>query len=310
MKKISIVVPIFWNESNIPYTVPRLLGLVNSLKDKETEIIFVDDGSGDHSLSMLLDERKKDPRIKIIKLSRNFGSMQAIAAGISKASGDAVGVITSDLQDPPELFVEMIKKWEEGSKVVMAVRVDRDESFLQKTFATIFYRLLARFALKDYPAGGFDFFLVDKQIAAEISSIREKNTNIMSLVFWLGHERSSLSYVRQKRLHGQSRWTFTKKVKFFIDSFVAFSYAPVRTISGFGLIVALLSFLFGIYVISQAVFGKIPVQGYAALMVVTTFLLGLIMIMLGIIGEYLWRTLDEVRKRPPYVIDEVYGFDK
>ncbi len=309
MKKLSIIVPIYWNEPNIPHTVPRLQKLLDSLEGFESELIFVDDGSGDRSLEMLLAEQKMDARIKIIKLSRNFGSMQAITAGISYANGDCVGMITSDLQDPPELFGEMIKKWQEGNKVVIAVRSDREESYLQKSFAKTFYWLMARFALPEYPAGGFDFFLIDKQVAKEVVAIKEKNTNIMSLIFWLGHRRSSISYVRQKRMYGKSRWTFSKKAKFFIDSFVAFSYAPVRIISTIGLITAAISFAFGIYVIIEAIRGAIPVAGYAALMSVTTFLLGLIMIMLGIIGEYLWRTLDEVRKRPPFIVDETFGFE-
>ncbi len=308
MKKLSIVIPVYWNEPNIPHTVPRLQKFLDSLKGFESELIFVDDGSGDRSLELLIAEQKKDPRIKIIKLSRNFGSMQAITAGISRATGDCVGMITSDLQDPPELFGEMIAKWQAGNKVVIAVRSDREESFSQKLFAKIFYKLMARFALAGYPAGGFDFFLIDRQVAKEVVAIQEKNTNVMSLIFWLGHRRASISYVRQRRQHGKSRWTFMKKIKFFIDSFVAFSYMPVRFISTIGLFTALVSFAFGIYVIISAIFGKIPVQGYAPLMAVITFLLGLIMIMLGIIGEYLWRTLDESRKRPPFIIDEIYGF--
>ncbi|MFA6459156.1 MAG: glycosyltransferase family 2 protein [Candidatus Paceibacterota bacterium] len=310
MKKLSIVVPVYWNELNIPHTVPRLQKFADGLQNYETELIFVDDGSGDKSYDMLVDLARKDMRIKVVKLSRNFGSTQAISAGMLLATGDCVGMITSDLQDPPELFGDMIHKWEDGNKVVIAVRADREEAWSQKLFAKIFYSLMARLALPGYPIGGFDFFLIDRQVAQEVVSIREKNTNIMSLIFWLGHKRASLSYVRQKRQHGKSRWTFMKKLKYFIDSFVAFSYAPVRFISTIGMFTAVASFVFGVYVITQSILGNISVSGYAALMSVVTFLLGLIMIMLGIIGEYLWRTLDETRKRPSFVIDETHGWDK
>lgn len=310
MKKFSIIVPIYWNELNIPHTVPRLQNIADSLKKFETEFIFVDDGSGDKSLEVLLRLRNSDHRIKIVILSKNFGSMQAITAGLSYASGDCVGIITADMQDPPELFTEMISRWEEGNKVVMAVRSVREESWSQKFFASMFYRLMARFAIPNYPNGGFDFVVLDKQVVSEIISIKEKNTNVFSLILWLGHKRESIAYVRQKREYGKSCWTFSKKVKLFIDSFVAFSYAPIRIISFIGLTTAVASFIFGIFVIINAIFGRIPVQGYTTIVSIITFLLGLVMFMLGIIGEYLWRVLDEVRKRPPFIVDTVYGFER
>lgn len=306
MKKFSIVVPIYYNESNIPHTIPELKKLENFLPGYNLEFIFVDDGSGDNSFQLLLEERKKDDRIKIIKLSKNFGAMCAIQAGISFTTGDCIGIINADIQDPPELFVEMVKKWEKGSKIVIATRKDREDSFLQKLFSNLFYFLMASFAIKDYPKGGFDFVLFDKQIATEINRISEKNTNIMSLIFWLGYKKSFIYYVRKKRIYGKSKWTLSKKVKLFIDSFIAFSYAPIRFISFFGLITACMSFLYGAYTIIDSILGKIPVQGFTTLIAVITFLLGLIMVMLGIIGEYLWRILDETRKRPSYIVDEIH----
>jgi len=306
MKKLSIVVPVYFNESNIPHTIPELKKLRDLLPGYNLEFIFVDDGSGDNSFQLLLEERKKDDRIKVIKLSKNFGAHCAIQAGIYFATGDCVGVINADLQDPPELFSEMVKKWEKGSKVVIAARKDREDPLLQKLFSNFFYFLMAKFAIKDYPRGGFDFVLFDKTIAAEISRINEKNTNIMSLIFWLGHKRSFIYYVRKKRAYGKSRWTFSKKIKHFSDSLVAFSYAPIRFISFVGLITACVSFLYGAYTIIDSIFGKIPIRGFTTLIAAITFLLGLIMIMLGIIGEYLWRILDETRKRPSYVIDEIH----
>ncbi|MDI4650308.1 glycosyltransferase family 2 protein [Cohnella hashimotonis] len=304
--KFSIVVPIYFNELNIEHTVPRLKRLQESLPEFELEFIFVDDGSKDRSLALLLSEREKDQRIKVIKLSKNFGSMSAIQAGLGLARGDCVGIISADLQDPPELFVDMIERWRSGHKVVLASRSDRDESFSQKMFSNTYYFLMEKYALKGYPAGGFDFVLIDKQVVQEINNIKEKNTNIMSLIYWLGHDRSIIPYVRQERKFGKSRWTLSKKVKLFIDSFVSFSYAPIRFMSSIGFITAVISFLYGIFAIVNAFVGNVGIQGWTSIVAVITFLLGIIMMMLGIIGEYLWRILDESRQRPAYIIDEVF----
>jgi dolichol-phosphate mannosyltransferase len=287
--------------------IPRFKALQDKLPNYNFEFVFVDDGSGDASYELLLEEQKKDKRIKIIKLSRNFGSMSAMQAGLQYVTGDCAGIITADLQDPPELFLEMLEKWEKGDKVVMACREGRQEPKLQSFFANTYYFLLDAFALKDYPKGGFDLVLIDRQIVDELKQISEKNTNIMSLIFWLGHDRSSISYIRQKREHGKSRWTLSKKIKLIIDSFVNFSYIPIRFISSVGFITALLSFSYGIFILFLWCFSAtgVPVRGWASLIAVITFLLGLIMIMLGIIGEYLWRILDETRKRPSYIVDKV-----
>lgn len=306
LPKFSIVVPIYYNELNIPHTVPRLQALQELLPAYDLEFVFVDDGSRDNSLHLLLEEKKKDPRIKVIKLSRNYGSMAAIQAGLNFATGDCVGIIAADLQDPPELFVEMINKWENGVKIVMATRADREESFSQKLFSNSYYFLMDKLALKGYPRGGFDFVLVDKQVVKEIREIREKNTNIMSLIYWLGHEQATIPYIRKERQYGKSKWTFSKKIKLFIDSFVSFSYAPIRFMSIIGFIVAMLSFIYGIFIIINAIFGTIEIQGWTSIISIITFLLGIIMVMLGIIGEYLWRILDESRRRPPYIVDEVF----
>lgn len=305
MKTFSIVVPIYFNELNIPHLLPRLKTLQDSLSGYALEFIFVDDGSQDNSFPLLLEEQKKDKRIKLIKLSRNFGSMAAIQAGLHYAQGDCVGIIAADLQDPPELFLEMIKKWEKGKKVVMALRGKREDSVLEKFFSDTYYRLLKKYAIDDYPEGGFDLVLIDHQIVDELTRISEKNTNIMSLIFWLGHDRESVSYTRQKREVGASKWTIAKKMKLFIDTFVSFSYVPIRVISLVGILTALVSFSYGLLVIILRYLGKITVPGYTIIVFIITLLLGLIMVMLGIIGEYLWRILDESRKRPSYVIDKV-----
>ena len=307
-KVFSIVVPIYFNELNIPDTVPRLLALEEGIGDRRLELVFVDDGSQDGSLAALRAFQARDPlRIKVVKLTRNFGSMAAIQAGLTVATGDCVGMIAADLQDPPEIFLEMLAHWEKGTKAVFAVRADREESAGQKFFSNTYYALMRRFALADYPRGGFDFFLIDRQVVDEVNRIREKNTNLMSLIFWLGFAPVAIPYVRRARQKGVSRWTLAKKIKLFIDSFVAFSYAPIRFLSAFGFIVAASAFLYAGWVLYSWAFHHIPVKGYAPIVILLAFTAGIQMVMLGVLGEYLWRTLDESRRRPAFVIDEVYA---
>lgn len=307
MKTFSIIVPIYFNELNLPDTIPQLLALEEKLPGYRLELVLVDDGSGDRSLNVLLDFRDQYPeKLKIVKLTRNFGSMAAIQAGFTVASGDCVGVITADLQDPPELFPEMIAHWERGIKAVFAVRSDREESFLQKFFSNTYYACMRRFAIPNYPEGGFDFLLIDRQIVDEINRIHEKNTNIMSLIFWLGHGHVMLPYVRRSREKGKSRWTLSKKMKLFIDSFVAFSYIPIRALSVLGLAVAASAFIYGGFILYAWSVSRIEVKGWTPLMILLAFTAGTQMTMLGVLGEYLWRTLDETRKRPGYVIDEIF----
>ena len=308
MKIVSIVVPVYYNALNLPETIPQLLGLPEINANYRLELVFVNDGSGDHSLEILLDFQSKNPEtIKIVNLTRNFGSMAAIQAGLTVATGDCVGMISADLQDPPELFYEMLQHWEKGSKAVFAIRQDREEAFFQKLFSNGYYSLVQRIAITGYPKGGFDFFLVDRQIVNEINRIQEKNTNLMTLIFWLGFRPIMIPYTRRSRKKGKSRWTLAKKVKLFVDTFVAFSYFPIRALSLIGLLVAMGSFFYGMFILFYWLFFSIPVQGYVPIMLVITLTSGIQMTMLGVLGEYLWRTLDEIRRRPPFVIDEIYN---
>ncbi|NMA13122.1 MAG: glycosyltransferase family 2 protein [Chloroflexi bacterium] len=312
MKKISIVIPVYFNEQNLLDTVPRLIQLTHhNSKNYLFEIIFVDDGSKDNSLSILIDYQRKYPDIiRVAKLSRNFGSMAAIAAGFSIANGDCVGVITADLQDPPELFVQMIESWEKGNKLILAVRENREDSFFERKFSNLFYKLVRKYALESYPPGGFDFLLADKQIITEINKISEKNTNIMSLIYWTGFDPVLIPYTRKKRKKGKSRWTFSKKIKLFLDTFVGFSYVPIRALSAIGLMVAIASFLYGAFILLSWIFWGTVVQGWVPMMIILTFTAGIQMLMLGVLGEYLWRGLDETRKRPLFIIDKVYEKEK
>ena len=309
MKRIlSIVIPVYFNELNLPDCIPQLLVLKDKLIGYELELVFVDDGSKDHSLDILLDYQKRYPRqIKVVKLTRNFGAMAAVQAGLTVATGDCVGLIAADLQDPPELFLQMASHWEQGVKAIFAVRSNREESFLQKTFSNLYYALIRRFAVPGYPSGGFDFFLVDRQVVDEVLKIKEKNTNLMTLVFWLGYQAVLIPYVRRKRTKGVSRWTLSKKIKLFVDTFASFSYFPIRLFSFLGLIYAVISFSYGAFIFFSWLTFGIEVQGWVPMMLILTFTAGLQMTLLGVLGEYLWRTLDEARGRPLFVIDTIYS---
>lgn len=311
MKSFSIIIPVFYNELNLPDTVPELLKLQHSLPNYKIELIFVDDGSGDRSFTILRDFQNKYPdQIKIIKLTRNFGSMAAIQAGLTHFTGDCVGIISADLQDPPELFIEMIQHWENGTKVVCGVRNQREESKLTRFFSSRYYALIRKFAIQNYPKGGFDFLLADREVINEINKINEKNTNIMALIFWLGYEPVLMPYARKAREKGTSRWTLSKKIKLFIDTFVAFSYFPIRLLSVIGFLVAGGAFIYGVVIFLSWLFVGIEVLGWVPIMIVLTITSGIQMTMLGILGEYLWRTLDEARERPAYVIDEIFDETK
>jgi dolichol-phosphate mannosyltransferase len=306
-KVFTIVVPVYFNEFNLSDTIPQLQALKLGMQGYDLELVFVDDGSKDGSLSVLLEYQHQYPKeIKVVKLTRNFGSMAAIQAGFTVATGDCVGMISADLQDPPELFLEMLRHWEQGTKAIFAVREDRRDHPVQKFFSNSYYALIRKFAIQEYPNGGFDFLLVDRQVINEINRIQEKNTNLMTLIYWLGYKPVMLPYIRRERTKGKSRWTLAKKIKLFIDTFVAFSFFPIRMLSVLGFLVAIGSFAYGAFVLFYWLSFGIEVKGWVPIIVGLSFTSGIQMAMLGVLGEYLWRTLDEVRRRPHFVIDEIY----
>jgi len=300
---------VYYNEKNIPALYEKLRTTIIENKNFEYELVFVDDGSGDNSYNELKKLKEKDNNVKIIKLSRNFGSHTAILAGLNHVTGDCTTVISADLQDSPEIILQMLEEWKEGNRVVLAVRQDREEPFLQKLFSNTYYKLMRKYALKNMPNGGFDCFLADRKVIDVIKSIDEKNTTLMGQVLWCGFKTEKIYYIRQKREEGKSRWTLSKKIKLFIDSFLAFSYVPIRFMSVLGVLFSLVAFLFGMFLIINRLVRGIEVQGWTSLMVLFLLVSGIQMVMLGVIGEYLWRTFDESRKRPVFIIEEKIGFE-
>ena len=309
MKKLSVIIPVYFNEMNIPKLYEKLMEVLKNNRFCY-EIIFVDDGSQDNSYLELLKVREKDKNIKILKLSKNYGSHTAILAGMSHITGDCVTVLSADLQDPPEIIEKMFEKWLEGNKVVLAVRESREESFLQTFISNTYYKLMQRFALKNMPKGGFDCFLIDKQVCKKVAEMKEKNTSIMGQILWCGFKTEKIYYTRRERKEGKSRWTLSKKVKLFVDSFLAFSYFPIRFMSFLGFIFSIFGFFGIIYLLLNKLFNNVSIQGWTSIVVIILLISGIQMLIMSIIGEYVWRILDEVKNRPNYIIEEEVGFDE
>lgn len=305
--KLSVIMPCYFNEENLPVTTQKLLENEALFSDKVTfEYIFVDDGSKDNTLGELLKFQKQYPeKVKVVKLASNVGSFNAILAGMNHSTGDCNVMLAADLQDPPELIPQMLEHWEKGFKLVIANRQDREESLGQKLFSNTYHYLIQKFALPNVPSGGFDLVLFDRQLCQEIIKIDEKNTNVLYLLTWLGYDYVNIPYTRRKREIGKSRWTLKKKIKMFIDSFVSFSFFPVRAISFTGIFLGITALLYAIFVIVEKFAGNIPIEGWTSTMIILLMVSSFQMISLGIIGEYVWRTLDANRNRPNFIVDKL-----
>ena len=306
-KKLSIVVPVYFNAGSLPRLSEEFLKLEAKLAERAVslELIFVDDGSRDESLARLLDFKAKRPETKVVKLTRNFGAVHCSKTGFKFVTGDAFMVIAADLQDPPDLVPAMVDRWLTGSKFVICERITRDDPIVSKIYSKIYYKVLRALVIPDYPEGGYDIALMDKAFIPHLLN-SSKSVFTPLLAYWLGYKPEVIHYHRPAREHGKSGWTFAKKFQAFLDVMLGFSITPIRVISGIGVIVSLCSFLYGGSVVINALFRQIPVEGFATVVALTTFLLGLIILMLGIIGEYLWRIFDETNKRPETVIEEVW----
>lgn len=306
-RSVSVIVPVYFNEGSLPGLFAELKTVEEQLEQRDVglELIFVDDGSADASLRTLLDFKKRRPATKVVKHTRNFGSFQASKSGMRYVSGDCFLFLAADGQDPPELVVQLVDRWLAGKKYVVAARESRKDPVLSRFSAAIYYRLLGLFVVKDYPKGGFDVALMDKSMLDHMRNAG-KNLNLNLFAHWLGYEPEIIPYQRRSRSHGKSRWTLSKKINLFLDSMLGFSVAPIRMISMVGLIVAVASLGYGVTVVVSAMRGNTEVRGFAALATLISFLLGLVIVMLGVIGEYLWRIADETNRRPDSVIDEVF----
>ncbi len=304
MSKISIIVPVY-------YSADTLMLLYQDMKDKilgqlgDYELVFVDDGSGDNSWDIMQEIKALDDHVVLVRLSRNFGEHAALLAGLSCCSGDCAVTKQADLQEDSELILRLYESWKQGNKVVLAVREERDDNGLYKWFANLYYVIVRKFIMPTMPRGGFDCYLLDRKAIDVLLMLDEKNSSLSLQVLWMGFQTDKVYFHRKAREVGQSRWTMSKKIKLIFDSMMSFSYFPIRFMTILGGIVSLTAFVMGIYIISSKLIVGEDVIGWTSLMAVLLFSTGLILLMLGVLGEYIWRALDASRNRPPFLIDTI-----
>ena len=308
--QFSVIIPAYNEEEVINFCYNELTKTMQSLEESY-ELIFVDDGSHDKTISILKKLSEEDKHIRIISFSRNYGHQIAITAGMDYSKGDAAIIIDADLQDPPSLIPEMIKKWREGFHVVYAKRIKRNgESVFKKITAKIYYRLLNNLTNIDIPVDTGDFRLVDRKIVNILKEdIREKNRYIRGLIAWVGFNQTYIEYERAERLAGETKYPLKKMVKFAIDGLTSFSYKPLKIATKIGFALSITAFIHLIYVVIEALFFYRTNPGWASLMSVLLFSQGIILIILGIIGEYISRIFKEAKDRPLYIVQEAIGYD-
>ncbi|MCR4748595.1 MAG: glycosyltransferase family 2 protein [Lachnospiraceae bacterium] len=305
MNKLSIVIPVYYNEDT-------LMDLYNDLKKKvlhlldDYEIVMVDDGSKDSSWQIMNQIRQMDStHVKCVKLSRNFGEHSAILAGLNVCTGDCAVTKQADMQEESELILRMYDSWKNGNKVVLAVREDRDDGKIYQIFAGLYYKLMKKIVNPEMPKGGFDCYLLDRKVIEVIKMLDEKNSALTLQVLWVGFKSEKIYFSRKAREKGKGRWTMGKKIKLVVDSVMSFSYFPVRLMSVTGFIFFLASIVGIIMCISEIVVSGVRTVGWASLMTVLLFSSGVMMLMLGMLGEYVWRALDASSNRPPFLIEDV-----
>jgi glycosyltransferase involved in cell wall biosynthesis len=304
-KTFSVVVAAFNEEGNLPLLYERLLKLDWAGLSLEPEFIFVDDHSTDRTPEILAGLAAADSRVKVLRFSKNFGSHKAYSAGLECSTGAAAIILAADLQDPPETIPLLVEKWRAGARVVWAVRGSRDsETFVTKQLSRLYYRLMRRFSEVRPPPAGADFLLVDRSVVEQLQGAPEKHTSLIALIQWMGFEQEQIVYDKTARFSGRSKWTLRKKIKLAVDTFVSFSYAPVRLASFCGVLFAFCGFLYAAAIALRAIFMGREVQGWSSLMCVLLIVSGVQLIILGVLGEYLWRTFDEARGRPRFIIEK------
>jgi len=304
--KISFVIAVYHNEGAISKTYEKIRSVfLNELAHHEYEIVFVDDGSKDNSLEEMLSLKEQDPKLKVITFTRNFGQMAAMLAGFKEATGDAIINISADLQDPVELIPQIVESWQAGSEIVICYRTDRSDTLSTKLFSRLAYSVL-RMSLPQIPPGGFDFVLMDRKVMDTFNAIDVRHRFFQGDLLWIGYHTCFIPYVRLKRTIGKSQYNFSKKLKNFIDAVLDASYLPIRFISLMGIITSTLGVLYSTTIVISWLRGETPFQGWAPIMIAILLIGGLIMVMLGVIGEYVWRINEEVRKKPNYVVRDKF----
>ena len=307
--KYSIVVPIFNEEAIIPELHRRLSAMLDGL-DGPSELILVNDGSRDRSIELMRDIAARDPRVKVLSFSRNFGHQMAITAGIDHAAGEAVVVIDADLQDPPEVIPDLIKAWQNGAELVYAQRSERKgETLFKKFTASFFYRLITSMTDLKIPVDTGDFRLMDRKVVEALKAVREHHRFMRGLSIWVGFKQAGVQYVRQERFAGETKYPLKKMVRFATDGITSFSYVPLQLATTAGFIFAGVALVSIPVVAILRLLGNNFFGGQATTLIAVLLLGGVQLIFLGILGEYLGRIYDEVKKRPLYIVSEKLGFN-
>ena len=301
----SIIVPIYNEQEVLPETNRRLTDVFKNLGEPY-ELIYINDGSRDNSLALIKGICDNDKNVRLISFSRNFGHMAAITAGMDFARGDAIIVIDADLQDPPEVLPEMIAEWRNGYDVVYGKRTTRKgENAFKKLTARIYYRLLRKLTNVDIPVDTGEFRLIDRKVCDVMKSLTEKNRYIRGLVSWVGFNQKAVEYVREERFAGETKYPLRKMIKLAFDGIASFSYKPLKLATGIGMIMSVCSFIYLLVVIFQRIFSVETVtQGWASTIAAILFSQGIVLMILGIIGEYIGRIFDELKGRPIYIVKE------
>lgn len=302
--KISIIIPVYYNEKNLEPLYADIKEKVINVIDYEYEIVMVNDGSKDKSYEVMKQLAERDKNIKIISLSRNFGSHAAILCGLSHCTGDCAVVKAADLQEPTELILQMVDSWTKGNNVVLAVREGREESKRQSFFADTYYNIVRKTALPNMPKHGFDVYLIDRKVINVLENLDEKNSALTGQILWSGFKTDVVYYTRLAREIGTSKWTLRKKIRLVMDTLFSFTSLPISVVLFVGVGSMFVALVWAIVVLVAKFAGTIAVSGWTTLFIFNLFSFGVIMMTLGILGEYLWRTFDASRNRPPYIIEE------
>jgi polyisoprenyl-phosphate glycosyltransferase len=309
----SIVIPVYQNEGSLEKIFKKLIDhVIDKNPQYSVEVIFVDDGSTDKSFHVLKKLYDAYPElIVIVKLTRNFGTYPALIAGYEKARGKCIVNVFADLQDPPELIDEMLNyHFKENFNIVICHRESRDESAYRLLTSKIFYGTIRKFCFPDMPSGGFDYMLISHKVKKAILQDLEADFFLQGKILWTGFDIKYIPYERKKRESGKSQWTFSKKVKWFMDSVMSYSFFPIRFMSAIGIAIALTGFIYAVVVFFQRLMTEDYIYGWAPIVISILILSGIQMLMLGVIGEYLWRTLSQSRNRPKYIVAEVIKSDQ
>lgn len=308
MKKITILVPCYNEQGSLPALSEALEGLMNQQQRYEWEVLLVNDGSKDDTISIIKEIRKDDQRFCYVDLSRNFGKEAAMLAGFDYATGDAVVIMDADLQHPPHVIPEMIKKWEEGYEDVYGKRITRGkESWFRKRLSLAYYNILQKTTRVEILQNVGDFRLLDRKCIEELKKLRETERYTKGMYCWIGFKKTSVDFETQDRVAGESSMSFKALISLAIDGITSFTTAPLRMSAVMGFIVSLVAFIYMCFVMFKTIFVGEEVQGYPTLVILILFLGGVQLISLGIIGEYLGKIFNETKNRPVYVVGEYQG---